>query len=258
MHEPAAVAAVVVDDALDVTALRAAIRASRLIGDSQLTTVPRRPLAMTRRLITADTVDSGGFSATRGFGVICHIDAIDEAVAKVPLLAAFVPLALDQKPRRTIRPLDFVERAAAALGHDDVNAVYFNVLVVPPGAAVDRHTDATLGAVAGDPRTLTPRVVAVLYVDVPDDLVGGDLRLYRDRVLIETIAPKNGRFVVFDGRLEHEVTMTTASGPRISCVAELYRLPRSRLRRVPRVRVQSNGFAELLRRFPATSPFPQA
>ena len=44
--------------------------------------------------------------------MICHIDAIDEAVAKVPLLAAFVPLALDQKPRRTIRPLDFVERAA--------------------------------------------------------------------------------------------------------------------------------------------------
>ena len=241
-------ACVVVDDCIDVAPLRAAIRASRLIGDSQLTTLP----VMSRRL-RLPTQDGGGFTSTRGFGVICHRDAVDEAVEKVPLLAPFVPLALSETLRRRVRPMSTAERLGAALFHD-VNALYFNVLVVPPGAAVDRHTDATLGTVADDPRTLTPLVVAVLYVDIPDDLVGGELRLFQGGALVETITPKNGRFVLFDGRLEHEVTATTASGPRISCVAELYRLPRVRLRRLPRVRVQSNGFAEVMRRFDFFAP----
>lgn len=242
------VACVVVDDIIDTAALRAAIRASRLIGDSQLTSMMK---LMSRRVRPAEAQDgTDAFGSTRGFGVVCHADAVDEAIAKVPLLAPFVPLAMDEPMRRRVRPMSTIERLGAAV-FDDVNALYLNVLVVPPGASVDRHTDATLGMVADDPRTLTPLVVAVLYVDIPDDLVGGELRLFRDGGLVETIAPKNGRFVLFDGRLEHEVTATTASGPRISCVAELYRLPRVRLRRVPRVRVQSNGFAEVMRRYPS-------
>jgi len=222
---------IVVDDAMDAVALSSlqqAIEGTRLIGQSQLV---------------------GGFSATRGFGIACHVDALDDALRKAPFLRAFVALALKQAWRDTIRPPSVVDRVGAVLFHD-VNALYLNVLSVPPGAAVERHTDATLGTVADDDRALVPRVVAALYVTVPADLGGGQLRLF-DGVSSEPIAditPQVGRLVVFDGRLAHEVTATTASGPRISCVAELYRLPRARLRRLPRVRVQSQGFADVLRR----------
>jgi predicted 2-oxoglutarate/Fe(II)-dependent dioxygenase YbiX len=140
-----------------------------------------------------------------------------------------------------------VDRVVGAVV-DDVTALYLNVLVVPPGGAVERHVDATLGVVAGDPRTIVPRVVVALYVDVPADLQGGVLRLDRDGVAVAEITPRRGRLVCFDGRLAHEVTATTASGPRVSCVAELYRLPRERLRALPRLRVQSNGFADVLER----------
>lgn len=222
---------IMVDDAMDAVALASlqqAIEHTRLIGQSQLV---------------------GGFSATRGFGIACHVDALDEALRKAPFLRPFVELALQSGWRDRVRPPSVVDRIGAALFHD-VNALYLNVLSVPPGAAVERHTDATLGTVADDDRAIVPRVVAALYVAVPHDLEGGHLRLFDGATSepIADLAPRCGRLVVFDGRLAHEVTATTASGPRISCVAELYRLPRARLRRLPRVRVQSQGFADVLRR----------
>jgi hypothetical protein len=220
---------VVVDDALsgsDVVALSSAIAASQLVGDSQLV---------------------GGFVTTRGFGIACHANAVDDAVARAPFLAPFVALALEKSLRRQARPPDIVDRVLGAVCAD-VTALYLNVLVVPPGGAVERHVDATLGVVPGDPRTLVPRVVVALYVDVPADLQGGRLRLDRDGVLIAEVEPRRGRLVCFDGRLAHEVTATKASGPRVSCVAELYRLPQARLRALPRLRVQSNGFADVLAR----------
>ncbi len=220
---------IVVDDALDASALsqlRDNIHRSRLIGDSQLV---------------------GGFTSTRGFGVACHASALHEALERVPLLRSFVQLAITPELRLRVRPMGLFERLGA-FWFDDVNAVYVNVLVVPPGGAVERHVDATLGTAAGDPRALPPRVVCVLYVDVPTDLVGGELALFNGDTPVATVKPQVGRFVVFDGRLAHEVTATTSSTARISCVAELYRLPRQRLRALPRVRLQSRGFAEVLRR----------
>jgi hypothetical protein len=227
------------DDVLDV--LRARLRASRLLGESQL---------------------GGGFAATRGFGVACHAEAVADAAARVPVFGPFVDVALDPaRLARLLRP-GLLERAAAFL-LGDINALYLNVLAVPPGAGVSRHVDATLGvatAVAGDDRPLPPRVVVVLYVDVPavdgehDDAGtgegGGVLRLYRHDELVAAIAPRPGRLVVFRGTLGHEVTpvASTATSARTSCVAELYALPRRRRARLPRLRVQSHGFAEVLAR----------
>ena len=222
---------VVVDDAVSadvVSGIAAGIQSSKLVGESQLV---------------------GGFVSTRGFGVACHRVAVDDAVGLAPFLAPFLGLALERSLRERARPPSLLDRVGAAL-FDDVNALYVNVLSVPPGGAVERHTDATLGVVAGDPRALVPRAVVVLYVDVPDDLVGGELRLFQGTASdpIATVAPKRGRLVAFDGRLSHEVTATKASRPRLSCVVELYRLPRARLALLPRLRVQSNGFAEVLHR----------
>jgi hypothetical protein len=230
-----AVGADVVDD------LRARLRASRLLGESQL---------------------GGGFAATRGFGVACHAAAVADAMARVPVFAPFVDVALDPSRRaRLLRP-GLLERAASFL-LGDINALYLNVLAVPHGAGVSRHVDATLGvatAVAGDDVPVPPRVVVVLYVDVPavdgqhddagDGEGGGVLRLYRHDEPIAAIAPRPGRLVVFRGALGHEVTpvASTATAVRTSCVAELYALPRRRLSRLPRVRVQSHGFADVLAR----------
>jgi hypothetical protein len=230
---------VVDDDAVgdDVVAtLRASIAASKLSGESQL---------------------HGGFAATRGFGVSCHADAVVDAVARAPLLGPFVDVAL--APRllsRLLRP-NLVERAATAI-FGSVNALYLNVLVVPPGAGVGRHVDATLGvatAAAGDDLPLPPRAVVVVYVDVPEALVdgrhGGVLRLFAGDDVVAEIVPRPGRLVIFRGALGHEVTAlstTTTHGARVSCVAELYALPRRRLQRLPRLRVQSHGFAAVLQR----------
>lgn len=225
---------VVVDDALSpavIASVSSAIAASRLIGESQLV---------------------GGFVTTRGFGIACHADAIVDAVARAPFLAPFVDVALDPSLRRRARPPELVDRVLGAF-FADVTACYLNVLVVPPGGAVERHVDATLGVVSGDPRALVPRVVVACTVEVPPDLQGGQLRLYRGDDMTAAIDPRPGRLVCFDGRLAHEVTATSASGPRVSCVAELYRLPRARLRALPRLRVQSNGFAAVLARASASA-----
>lgn len=211
---------------VDVAALSASIRGSRLLGESQLV---------------------GPFEATRGFGIACHLSALDEALARVPWLRPFVAMATDDQHRRALFSPSFLESFATAV-FGDLNALYLNVLVVPPGGAVERHIDSTLGTVADDPRVITPRAVAVLYVDVPDDLVGGQLRLFAGDEVVATIDPRAGRFVLFRGSLGHEVTAVTSSTPRVSVVAELYSLPRVRLVRLPRVRLQSQGFKAVLER----------
>ena len=209
-----------------LSTLRAAIAGSKLIGESQLV---------------------GAFEATRGFGVACHTSAVDEAVARVPWLAPFVALALDDERRARLFSPSFVEQLGAAV-FADVNALYVNVLVVPSGGAVATHVDSTLGVVDDEDAVVTARAVAVLYVDVPDDLDGGDLVLRDSGVEVGRVRPQNNRFVLFRGSLHHEVTATTSSRPRVSCVCELYALPRARLARLPRVRVQSRGFADVLAR----------
>ena len=227
---------VVVDNAVAEpvrAALSASIAASKLIGESQLT---------------------GGFSATRGFGIACHVSALDEALRKAPFLEPFVAVALDDALRARARPPSLIDRVGGAL-FGDVNALYLNVLVVPPGGAVEKHTDATLGTSRDDDRALVPRAVCALYVDVPSDLTGGVLRLTEGNTVVGEVTPAPRRLVMFDGRLAHEVTATQASGPRTSCVCELYRLPRARLRTLPRVRVQSRGFDDVLARLrPPTPP----
>ena len=248
---------VVLDDVVNASTVHgicAAINTSALMGSSQLV---------------------GGFSATRGFGLCFHAEAVDDAIARVPFLEPFLRVALHQGRLDDLRPPSTVDRLlrgvfGTKVGEDvgDINAVYANVLAVGDGQKVERHTDATLGTAANDARVLVPRAVVVLYVDVPDDLEGGILELSRPDALISsvdddsttrapvtvdtlaTVRPRSGRLVLFDGRLAHAVTMakSPSGGRRLSCVAELYRLPRQRRRLVPRVRLQSNGFADVLAR----------
>ncbi len=214
-------AVVIVDDAVSggaLEALRDGVLSSKLMSDSPL---------------------GGTFLATRGFAVTFHRSARADVEARFPFVAPFLALALDAHPAREVqrRPL---------LGGPPVpNALYLNVLSVPAGAGVGRHVDATLGPPNG---SVVPEAVAVLYLDVPEDLEGGRLLLFDDGAgrgppgdAVEAIVPRGGRFVLFAGRLGHEVETVRASRARLSIVCEQYALAPGVLSAVPRLKVQSRG-----------------
>jgi 2OG-Fe(II) oxygenase superfamily len=216
-----------IDDAAfspdEVQALRDAALASRLLGKSVL---------------------KGAFEATRGFGVRFRRGARADVEARFPAFAPFLARATAREridAVRAPRPLHLVDRTVGA------NAFYLNLLVVPPGAGVGRHVDATLGP--DDPRrAVTPRAVAVLYLDVPPG--GGRLLLFDGDAPAGIIEPRAGRLVHFDGTLGHEVEAVAndAPGPRVSLVCELYSLGPLALRQVPRLHVQGRGFEDVLAR----------
>jgi hypothetical protein len=212
--------AVIVDDAVtdaERIELRDAITRSKLLGDSPL---------------------GGTFLATRGFSITFHRDARVDVEARFPFLARFLQLALDEHPARE------VQRRPLLGGPPLPNAFYLNVLVVPPGAGVGLHVDATLGP---PNRSVIPEAVSVLYLDVPPDLRGGLLKLCLGEHEIDAIEPRDARYVVFAGRLGHEVTTVEASRPRMSIVCEQYALAPGVLSAVPRLKVHArNAFQNVL------------
>lgn len=204
--------AVVLDDALApaaLAALRDGVLGSHLLGDSPL---------------------GGTFAATRGFSITFHRARLADVIARFPFAAPFLDVALD------IERVRDVQRKPLLGGPPAPNAFYMNVLVVPPGAGVGKHVDATLGPSNG---SVIPEAVAVLYLDVPEDLRGGTLALYADDALVEEIEPRANRFVLFAGRLGHEVRAVQASRPRLSIVCEQYALSPGVLSAVPPLKVQS-------------------
>jgi hypothetical protein len=214
--------AIFVVDALgaaDLHALRDAVSASDLIGDSPL---------------------GGTFTATRGFSITFQRSRVDDVRARFPFLAPFLGLALDDARIRK------VQRAPLLGGPPSPNACYLNVLIVPPGASVGKHVDATLGPSNG---TVIPEAVGVLYVDVSDDLRGGELLLWDGDRVVREVKPQNGLFLMFAGRLGHEIKHVDASRARVSVVCELYALSPGVLSAVPALKVQSRAaFAVVLDR----------
>jgi hypothetical protein len=210
---------VIVDDALAkqaLLALREGVLASKLLGDSPL---------------------GGTFLATRGFSITFHRGAQSDVVARFPFTAPFLDIALARTSEVQKQPL---------LGGPPVpNAFYLNVLVVPEGASVGKHVDATLGPSNG---SVIPQAVAVLYLDVADDLRGGRLVLSDDATVVDSITPKANRFVLFAGRLAHEVeAVSSSSRPRVSLVLEQYALAPGVLSAVPKLKVHSRaGFQAVL------------
>jgi hypothetical protein len=89
-----------------------------------------------------------------------------------------------------------------------------------------------------------PVAVSVLYVQVPEPLAGGELRLYHRGRQVEALTPMQRSLVMFRGDLVHEVVSVAAgapalSGARISLVIEQYRVPESRRTAVPRFEIRT-------------------
>jgi hypothetical protein len=154
------------------------------------------------------------FQGTYGFSVVFRRDGLPKVADQFPGFAPFIEKAL--------RP--------------DCNAFFLNPLLVADGAAVQPHVDLSLQTYV--PGVRTPRYVAVLYVEVPAGLVGGDLRLYEGPKNVATVTPRERALLTFRGDLRHEVTAVTAGAPdiyqaRLSLVVEQYRLTDHQLEHVP-------------------------
>ncbi|MBZ4420106.1 2OG-Fe(II) oxygenase [Myxococcus sp. RHSTA-1-4] len=174
--------------------------------------------------LLSDTNLSGQFSGTYGFSITFRREATSDVEALFPAFAPFLQAAL----------------------LPECNAFLLNPLLVQRGRGVGAHIDRSLeyyGAGIG-----CPVAVSVLYVQVPERLSGGELRLYHRGNPVAALAPMPRSLVTFRGDLVHEVAAveTGASGlseARISLVVEQYRVPGHLTAGVPRFEARTRAGA---------------
>lgn len=170
--------------------------------------------------LLGDSNLSGQFSGTYGFSITFRREAVPEVTALFPDFAPFLDAAL----------------------LPDCDTFLLNPLLVAEGRGVGAHIDRSLefyGAGIG-----CPVAVSVLYVQVPETLSGGELRLYHRGNRVAALKPVPRSLVMFRGDLTHEVAPIDAGAPalpaaRISLVVEQYRVPESLRAGVPRFEVRT-------------------
>lgn len=112
---------------------------------------------------------------------------------------------------------------------DKYNAFYLNALIIDDGNSVDTHIDVSLDRYIGF--VVKAHNVSVLYLRVPDDMVGGELKLYLGNV-IQSVKPEAGKIISFDG-YPHSVDVTHTKHQRISLVLESYYLMEELYSKIP-------------------------
>ena len=163
---------------------------------------------------------SSQFSGTYGFSVTFRREGLSEVTGRFPAFAPFLETAL----------------------LPGCNAFLLNPLLVQNGRGVDAHIDRSMGFYGAD--IGCPVAVSVLYVQVPEQLAGGELRLYHRGRRVAALAPMPRSLVTFRGDLAHEVVAVDAGAPalseaRISLVVEQYRVPEALLARVPALELRN-------------------
>jgi hypothetical protein len=172
--------------------------------------------------LLGDTNLSTQFSGTYGFSLTFRREATSEVTALFPSFAPYL--------EATLLP--------------GCDAFLLNPLLVQRGRGVGAHIDRSLevyGAGIG-----CPVAVSVLYVQVPERLTGGELRLYHRGSPVAALAPRSGTLVTFRGDLAHEVSAVETAAPelseaRISLVVEQYRVPERLKAAVPRFEVRTRA-----------------
>jgi hypothetical protein len=162
------------------------------------------------------------FSGTYGFSVTFRREALSDVKDRFPAFAPFLDAAL----------------------LPGCNAFLLNPLLIQNGRGVENHLDKSMmfyGAGID-----CPIAVSVLYVQVPQQLAGGALRLYHRGRQVAVLEPRPGALVTFRGDLVHEVVAVEAGAPelsaaRISLVVEQYRLPEELLARVPEMELRTRA-----------------
>jgi hypothetical protein len=165
------------------------------------------------------------FSGTYGFSITFRREGLAELTGRFPAFAPYLETALIP----------------------DCNAFLLNPLLIQNGRGVDAHLDRSMefyGTGIG-----SPFAVSVLYVQVPEQLAGGELRLYHRGRRVAALKPTPRSLVTFRGDLMHEVMSVQAGAPelsaaRISLVVEQYRVPKALLAGVPHFELRTRDGAQ--------------
>lgn len=160
-------------------------------------------------LLAASTLNAG-FAGTQGYSLTFRREGLDRLKKHFPEFVPYLETVME----------------------DTSNAFFLNPLLIMKGNRVAPHIDCSLKSWTRPDVPPYPQKVSVLYVQVPDDMQGGQLILHRKRP-ISTVRPQTNLLVEFLGNLRHEVCAVECSTPRISLVLESYQLPDDLLDRVP-------------------------
>lgn len=157
------------------------------------------------------------FVGTKGFSVVFHRSEIGEVAQKFPFFKPYLDRALEPS----------------------CNAFYLNPLLLQEGSRVDPHIDRSLRSYC---KTIEPpMLVSVLYVQVPENLQGGELVLRNHKQQVGQIKPQINTLVYFQGDLTHSVNAVKNTGTRLSLVCEQYSLSEKELRDIPEFTVESRA-----------------
>lgn len=182
---------------------------------------------------------NGSFQTSRGFGIVFTEAGRSQVISKFPVLTPFFDV-IGFVAEQTLH------RWWSRTQVPRPNAWYLNVLLVGGAEGIAPHIDATLAKPAGRAEA-TPRVVSVLYLQVPN-CRGGELVLARDKKLVGIIQPKKSMMVHFRGDLEHQVRKLEGAQStdfRASLVLEQYCFDEQALAALPAFHVQSRAKFEL-------------
>lgn len=157
------------------------------------------------------------FVGTKGFSLVFRRSHLPTIAKKFPYFMPYLDQALQP----------------------DCNAFYLNPLLLKSGSRVDPHIDRSLRSYC---KTIEPPLlVSVLYVQVPSDLVGGELVLQSRQRQVGKIRPRPNLLLLFQGDLTHSINPVTSSGMRLSLVCEQYRLEPDELAEIPEFTLESRA-----------------
>lgn len=157
------------------------------------------------------------FVGTKGFSVVFRRSHLKTVTQKFPYFQEYLDRALQP----------------------ECNAFYLNPLLLKMGSRVDPHIDRSLRSYC---KTIEPpNVVSVLYVQVPEDIEGGELVLKSQKRQVGKIRPQGNMLLFFQGDLTHSVNGVTSSGFRLSLVCEQYSLDAQELEDIPEFKLESRA-----------------
>ncbi|NES95850.1 MAG: 2OG-Fe(II) oxygenase [Desertifilum sp. SIO1I2] len=157
------------------------------------------------------------FVGTKGFSVVFQRLELPQVIQRFPFFKPYLDRAL----------------------LPSCNAFYLNPLLLQAGSRVDPHIDRSLRSYC---KTVEPPLmVSVLYVQVPDNLQGGELVLRRQKQQVGQIKPQVNTLVYFQGDLTHSVNAVKTPGTRLSLVCEQYSLSDEELQEIPPFTIESRA-----------------
>jgi hypothetical protein len=159
------------------------------------------------------------FVKTKGFSVVFRRDGLPIVEQEFPFFKPYLDLV--------IQP--------------DCNAFYLNPLFLEEGSRVDPHIDRSLRSYC---KTIDPPfLVSVLYVRIPENMIGGELILKSAKRQVAKITPQRNSLVYFQGDLIHAVSPVKTAGSRLSLVCEQYALSPLEMENIPLFTVESRAYS---------------